>query len=170
MTKDMLIGEVIGIHGIRGELKVKPLTDDPMRFYDLKGIFLNSKGRSEYFEIDAVRLHKEAVLLQLREVKDRNTAEKYRGAEVRIERENAVDLVEDEYFISDLIGLQVTDGQKGDIGKISDILTTTGSVDTVEIQNSGKRIYVPFRKVYFHGVDLKAGTVTADIPEDFFSL
>lgn len=170
MKNDMLIGEVTGVHGVHGEIKIRPLTDVPERFYDLKGIYLNHKGHSEYFEIDGTRLHKGSILISLVTLKDRTRAEGYRGAEVWIKREDAVALTEDEYFISDLIGLHVEDKEKGKIGIIKNILTTTGSVDTVEIKTAEKLIYVPFRKIYFQKIDFETETATTDIPDEFFNL
>ena len=68
--------------------------------------------------------------------------------------------------------MRVIDAEKGDIGEIKDVLTGTGSVDTIEIKlkDTGKMLYVPFRNVFFKDWDLEAMTVSAKIPEDYFLL
>ncbi len=166
----MIIGKVLGAHGIRGELKVQPLTDDPGRFYDLDTVYLEKNGKKQAYDIDLVRMHKGNVLLTLDGINDRNASEKTIGAFVRIDREDAVDLDEDEYFIEDLIGMMVYNEQGDQIGKVKGIIQTSGTVDTVEIVTKEKTIYVPARKVYFKQVNLSEGKITADIPEELMTL
>lgn len=166
----MLIGEVTGVHGIRGELKIRPLTDDPGRYYELDVLTLRLKGKETTYPIELVRLHKGNVLLTLKGIRDRDMAEDCKGAEVLIDRDEAVDLEEDEFFITDLIGMTVKapDGQT--IGRVGNILQTTGSVDTVEINGPDKPIYVPFRKIYFISFDFENGEIQADIPVELMEL
>ena len=170
MNKTMMIGEVTGVHGIRGELKIRPITDDPGRFYELDEIILTKGNQSKSHPIEMVRLHKGFVLCALEDIKDRNLAETFKNYEVRIPREEAVDLDEDEFFISDLIGLAVADPAGRPIGKVKDVLTTTGSVDTIEIKTDSKTIYVPFRKEFFAEINFENNLITADIPDDYFEL
>ncbi|MDO4289201.1 MAG: ribosome maturation factor RimM [Eubacterium sp.] len=166
----MIIGKVLGAHGIRGELKVQPLTDDPGRFYDLDGVYLEKGGKRQAYNIELVRLHKGNVLLTLEGIADRNASEKAAAAMVCIDREDAVDLEEDEYFIEDLIGMTVLDEGGQVVGKVKNIIQTSGTVDTVEIVTADKTVYVPARKVYFKQVDLAAGKIVAAIPEELLTL
>lgn len=170
MRQTIIIGEIVGVHGIRGEIKIKPLTDDPGRFYDLDAVDVVYKGKRTNYEIEMVRLHKENVLLSLCGLRDRDAAEKLKGAMIEIDREEAVELEEDEYFITDLIGLQVIDPEGVTIGIIRNVLQTTGAVDTLEIKTAEKILFVPFRKIYFPKIDFEKGIAESDIPDDLMNL
>lgn len=170
MEDKIIIGEVIGVHGVRGELKIRPLTEDPGRFYDLDTLILVSRGKTRSYEIEMIRLHKGNVLLSAEGITTREQAEKLRGALVEIDRKEAVELAEDEFFVADLIGMTVVDAAGTVLGTVAGILDTTGSVDTVEIQMDGRSVYVPFRKAYFKAFDFEGNQVTADIPPVFLTL
>ena len=162
MEKHMVIGSVMGSHGIKGELKIKPLTDDLERFYDLSYVLVcQQKKITEY---------KNIILLTLEGNNDRNTSDLLRGASIEIRRKDAVNLEVDEFFITDLIGLQIVSETGDIIGTVNDVLQTTGSVDTLEIQMPNKKIYVPFRGIYFPDVDILEGKIIANIPEDLMNL
>ena len=172
MKDYMIIGEILGVHGVRGELKVKPLTDDAKRFSDLERVTVRHKGNIAEYTVSSVRYHQNQVWLCFEGVTDRTQAEAFRGALLSVPREESVPLAPGEFFIADLIGVRVIDAEKGDIGEIKDVLTGTGSVDTIEIKlkDTGKMLYVPFRNVFFKDWDLEAMTVSAEIPEDYFLL
>ncbi|MBC3898367.1 16S rRNA processing protein RimM [Acetobacterium malicum] len=164
----IIIGRILGVHGIKGELKVLPLTDDPGRFYDLDSITLiHDKAETDY-KITNCRLHKSNVLLFLEGITNRNDAETLTGREVGIPKELAVSLAEDEFFIEDLLGLPVyNDGQL--LGKITDVMQA-GGVDVYTI-TTGKKIYcVPARKLYFTEINVKAGRIDASIPQEILDL
>ncbi|MEG0378255.1 MAG: ribosome maturation factor RimM [Eubacterium sp.] len=167
----MIIGKILGAHGIRGELKVYPLTSDPGRFYELEQVYVGEENKQQTaHEIELVRLHKGNVLLTLKGINDRNASEKLIGRMVSINREDAVTLSEDEYFIEELIGMNVIDIDGKVIGVVKDILQTTGSTDTVEIKTPEKIICIPARKVYFLKVNVSEGIITVDIPEELMAL
>ena len=164
----IIIGRIIGVHGIKGELKVLPLTDDPGRFYDLESVTLVKGETEQEVAITACRLHKTNVLLFLDGVKTRNDAEALIGREVGISRELAVALNEDEFFVEDLIGLPVyNDGEL--LGKITDILQT-GGVDVYTITGGKKTYCVPARKIYFKAIDLGSRRIDAAIPQEILEL
>ncbi len=171
--KKLSIGLIQGVHGIHGEVKVKPLTDDPNRFFELTEVFVEDKNNKErLYKIEGVRLHKGLVLIKFENVNSRDDSQTLMHSLIKIPREEAVDLKEGEYFIADLIGLTVeayTDRQL--IGKIVDVLQTTGTVNNLEIRlENGKVIYVPFREVYFKDIDLTNQKILAEIPEEFYLL
>lgn len=166
----MVIGKILGAHGIRGELKVYPLTDDPGRFYGLDTVYVQHGQKQECCEVELVRLHKGNVLLTLKGVSDRSQSEKLIGRTVAVDREDAVALEEDEYFIEDLIGLDVTDTDGAPVGVVKDVIQTAGSVDNIEIKTPEKLVYVPARKIYFLKVDFENKRITADIPEELMNL
>ncbi|MDD3306699.1 MAG: ribosome maturation factor RimM [Acetobacterium sp.] len=164
----IIIGRILGVHGIKGEIKVLPLTDDPGRFYDLDSITLIHDKTEIDYRITNCRLHKNNVLLFLEGIANRNDAEALTGRDVGIPKELAVSLAEDEFFIEDLLGLPVyNDGQL--LGKITDVMQA-GGVDVYTIAE-GKKVYcVPARKLYFTEINVKAGRIDASIPQEILDL
>lgn len=164
----IIIGRILGVHGIKGEIKVQPLTDDPGRFYDLDAITLIDGKTEVDYKISNCRLHKNNVLLFIEGFTSRNEAEMLTGRQVGIPKELAVELAEDEFFIEELLGLPVyNDGQL--LGKITDVMQA-GGVDVYTI-TAGKKVYcVPARKLYFNEINVKAGRIDASIPQEILDL
>ncbi len=164
----IIIGRILGVHGIKGELKVQPLTDDPGRFYDLDEVILIDGKSEASYKIINCRLHKTNVLLVLDGITSRNDAEALTGREIGIPREQAVALAEDEFFIEDLLGLPVyNDGQL--LGKITDVMQA-GGVDVYTITAEKKVYCVPARKLYFTDINIKASRIDASIPQEILDL
>ncbi len=108
MLKSLIIGEIVNVHGVRGALKVTPLTDDPKRFRTLKQVTVShqnhKKTKKKIYAVVSAVLAGNFVLLQLEGIDDRDKAiEMLRGALLEIPREEAIVLPEDHYFIGDLI-------------------------------------------------------------------
>lgn len=164
----IIIGRILGVHGIKGELKVLPITDDPGRFYDLDAVTLIQGKTEKEYSITNCRLHKTNVLLFLEGITNRNDAEALIGSEVGIPKELAVELAEDEFFIEELLGLPVyNEGVL--LGKMTDVMQA-GGVDVYTI-SEGKKIYcVPARKIYFKDINVKAGRIDATIPKEILDL
>ena len=122
MDKLIIIGKITGAHGVRGELKVFPLTDDPRRFLKLKECIICGQNfeKPEDSSCTSARLDRGSVLLKLDGVLDRDKAELLRGRFIAVQRENAVKLKKDNYFITDLKGLKVIDDDRGDLGSVID--------------------------------------------------
>jgi len=164
----MIIGRILGVHGIKGEIKVLPLTDDPERFFDLETIRISKDKNWVEYTITGHRLHKNNVLLFLEGVITRNDAEALMGEHIAIDRELAVELNEDEFFIEDLLGLPVYNGDER-LGKLTDVMQT-GGID-VYIITGGKKTYcVPARKIYFDDIDIKEQRINATIPQEILEL
>ena len=164
----IIIGRILGAHGIKGELKVLPLTDDPGRYYDLEAItLLNGKIQQDYV-ITNCRLHKTNVLLFVDGVATRNDAEALIGREVGISRDLAVKLQEDEFFIEELLGLPVyNEGTL--LGKITDVMQA-GGVDVYTITGGPKTYCVPARKIYFKEINVNDRRIEATIPQEILEL
>jgi len=168
MKSLIIIGRILGAHGIKGELKVLPLTDDPSRYYDLESItLLNGKTQQDYV-ITNCRLHKTNVLLFVDGVATRNDAEALIGREVGIPRDLAVKLKEDEFFIEELMGLPVyNEGEL--LGKITDVMQA-GGVDVYTITEGKKTYCVPARKIYFKEINVNDRRIDATIPQEILDL
>ena len=105
MEPYLRVGVISSTHGLKGEVKVFPTTDDPERFRELKQVFLDTGKEYLPLKITGVRFFKNQVILKFKEFQDINEVERYRGRDLLITRDQAVPLEENENFITDLIDL-----------------------------------------------------------------
>ena len=156
------VGSITQTHGIRGEVKVFPLTDDISRFKNMKNLLLDG-GKDGYItlEVENVRPQKNLVILKFKGIDNINDIEKYKGKGLYVTKENRVPLKKDEYFIADLIGLSVYTDENPDevFGTISDVLTT-GANDVYDIEMAdGKSVLLPAIKDCILNVDVENNRV-----------
>jgi len=119
--RDILrVGKIVNTHGLKGEMKVIPLTDDMRRYDDLEFVLLDGKE----VKIEKVKYQKDRVILKLENIDIIEEAEKLKNKYLEIPREYAVELEEDTYFITDLIGCNVVDTDGKDLGQIYEVLQT----------------------------------------------
>ncbi len=136
--QDLLqVGVITTTHGIRGEVKVFPTTDDVNRFKKLKYVILNDGKEQLELEISSVKFFKNLVILKFKGIDNINDIEKYKKAGLYVTRENAIPLKENEYFIADLIGLSAVSDEGEVLGIISDVLQT-GANDVYVIEKAGQ--------------------------------
>lgn len=142
--EDMLrVGVISSTHGIKGEVKVFPTTDDVKRYNNLKKVFINVNQNKtvknqieiKQLEITGVKYFKQFVIVKFKGIDNINDIEKYKGLDLYVLREDAVKLQKDEYFITDLIGLKVIDEDNNLVGKLEDVLQT-GANDVYVIKAS----------------------------------
>ena len=154
--EDLLkVGVITSTHGIRGEVKVFPTTDDAKRFKKLKNVILDNGKEKIDMEIASVKFFKNMVILKFKGIDDINDVEKYKKAELYVTRENAVPLKKDEYFIADLIGIEVTSDEGEALGVIDDVLQT-GANDVYVIKKAGcQDLLVPAIKACIKEVDIE---------------
>lgn len=138
MENLLQVGVITTTHGIRGEVKVFPTTDDPKRFLDLKNVILDDGKTTLDLEIQNVKFFKNLVILKFKGIDNINDIEKYKKAGLYVTREDAVELEEDEYFIADLIGMDVISDEGEQLGMISDVLQT-GANDVYVISRKGQK-------------------------------
>ncbi len=163
------VGKILNVHGVKGEVKVFPLTDNIERFYSLKKVFIQENHSIIPLNISNIRIHKNLVLLTFNEIKDRNQAEKYKGLYIDIQRKDAVKLSKDQYFIGDLIGISVFSPEEELIGTIKEVLQI-GPTDIYVIETDEKEILVPALKDIFKKIDIANKTALALIPKDLMDL
>ncbi len=143
MKQLLEIGQIVNTYGIKGYLKVVPYTDDITRFEQLETIYVETKKELKECTIEQVKYSKNLVLLKLKGIDDINVANEYKNCYLKIEREKAVKLPEDTYFIVDLIGIEVYSDEKETLGKIVDVFPT-GSNDVYVVKDElGKQILLP---------------------------
>lgn len=152
------IGQICNTHGIRGEVKLNPWTDDLYDLLELEVLYLKD---GTVLHVESARVHKNTVIFKFREVENMNAAEKMRGTTIYTEK---TPLPEGRYYIKDLIGLTAVD-ENGAFGKLTDVFNT-GANDIYEIKtNDGKTLYVPVIEGVIGDVDLENGTIFVTIPE-----
>lgn len=156
--EDLLqVGIITTTHGLRGEVKVFPTTDEPARFKKLKTVILDTEMGNTELEIESVRFFKNMVILKFKGIDDINDVEKYRKRGLFVTRANAVELKENEYFIADLIGLSVISDEGEELGEIKNVLKT-GANDVYVIAKEGaKDLLVPAIHECVRKVDIFGG-------------
>ena len=142
--EDLLqVGAITSTHGVRGEVKVFPTTDDAKRFSKLKEVELETKEGTVTLHIKGVKYFKQFVILKFAEYDSLNDVESIKGRKLFVTRRNAVKLQKDEYFIADLIGLKVFDEEKQLEGTLVDVLQT-GANDVYDITLAdGRNLLLP---------------------------
>lgn len=153
--EDLLqVGAITQTHGLRGEVKVFPTTDDAKRFKKLKEVILDTGREKIPLEIESVKFFKNLVILKFKGIDNINDIERYKGKALYVTRENAVKLKKDEYFIADLIGVEIYDETDTNIGVLENVITT-GANDVYEIKLSdGRDLLLPAIKQCVLEVDM----------------
>lgn len=142
--EDLLqVGGIANTHGIRGEVKIFPTTDNPKRFNELDKVKLDTGKEYLELEIERVRFYKQFVILKFKGLDHINDIEKYKGKGLWITREQAVKLEEDEYFIMDLIGMPVYNEEMEKIGYMKDVMTTGANDVYVIDRENEKELLLP---------------------------
>lgn len=159
--EDLLqVGVITTTHGVRGEVKVFPTTDDANRFKKLKNVILDTGKEQLDLEIAQVKFFKNLVILKFKGIDNINDIEKYKGKSLYVTRENAVKLKKNEYFIADLIGLKAVSEDGTELGKITYVLQTGANDVYVVQQEDGQEVLIPAIRDCVLNVDLEAGIMT----------
>ena len=170
MEKMLRVGVISSTHGVRGEVKVFPTTDDATRFKTLKQVLLDTGKETIALEIENVKFFKNMVILKFKGYDNINDIEKYKSKDLLIPREEAVELEEDEYFIADLIGLTVVDESGSELGVLKDVLET-GANDVYIVQmKSGQELMLPAIYDCILDVDLEGSKMTVHVLDGLMDL
>ncbi len=163
MEDFLQVGIITTTHGVRGEVKVFPTTDDAERFRKLDQVIVDDGKQQRTFEIVSVKFFKNQVILKFKGIDDMNEAEKLRKATLWVTRGQAVPLKENEYFIADLIDLSVVTEEGEQLGKIGDVLQT-GANDVYVIKKQGTAdLLIPAIQECIKNVDLENGRMTVHL-------
>ena len=164
--EDLLqVGVITTTHGIRGEVKVFPTTDDAHRFDYLKSVLLDTGKELCELDIERVKYFKQYVILKFKDVDDINDIEPYKGKSLYVTREFAVPLKENEYYIADLIDMKVFLEDGSFFGTLKDVMET-GANDVYVMQTEAfGEVLVPAIKDCIKAVDVEQGTMTIHLLE-----
>lgn len=170
MEEMLRVGVISSTHGVRGEVKVYPTTDDSERFLDLDQVTLDTGREQITLEIQNVKFFKNMVILKFKGYDNINDIEKYKGKDLLIHRDQAVELKEDEYFVTDLMGLKVVAEEGTVLGILKEVIPT-GANDVYVVQpENGKELLLPAIKDCILNVDLEKGIMTIHLMDGLLEL
>jgi 16S rRNA processing protein RimM len=166
--KYLLLGEILRPHGVRGEMRLKILTDYPERVAEIDTVYIGQGSHDEYarpYRVESARFHKKYLLLKVEELPDRDAVDPMRGLYVMVDMANAVPLDDDEIYLYELIGMTVQTDEGDALGQIKDVLET--GANDVYIVNSPRygELLIPAHDETLLDVNLEQKTVTMTLPD-----
>jgi len=162
----LAVGEVLGAHGIRGEIKVEVLTDDPERYRGFRHVLIGPPDQEPVaWPLEAYRLHKGRALLKLDGCDDRNCAEAMRGQLVQIPIDQAVQLEDEEYYEHQIVDLEVWTGDGEYLGKVVEVLYTGANEVYVVQTEHASEVLIPAIDSVVRSIDVDAGRIVVDLME-----
>ena len=163
MKERLEVGQIVNTFGIKGFVKVYPYVDDIKRFDNLKNVYAKQKDKEQRLEIQEVKYQKNMVLLKFKTIETIEEAEKLRNSYLEIDRKDAIPLEEGEYFIADLLGLDVVLDTGEKLGILEDIYNT-GSKDIYVVKNEqGKSFLLPYISEVIKSIDLQKEKITVHL-------
>lgn len=170
MEQFLKVGIISSTHGIRGQVKVYPTTDDIRRFDGLKTVILRAKGTEQTLHVEAVQYFKQFVIIKFKEYNSINDVEQYKNAALFVTREDAVPLEEDEYFIADLIGLTAETDEGKTLGTVADVIQT-GANDVYVVHTAEDReLLLPAIRDCVRSVDMETGKIIVHLMDGLLEL
>lgn len=165
MEKMFQVGVISSTHGVRGEVKVYPTTDDVKRFKKLKEVILDTGREKKTLEIESVKFFKQFAILKFKGIDNINDIEKYKGKSLFVDREHAVRLRKDEYFIADMIGMQVVTDDGEDFGTLKEVIETgANDVYIIDTKEHGE-VLIPAIKQCILNVNVEQGIMQIHLME-----
>jgi len=160
------IGKVVGVHGVKGALRVYSYAESPSIFQaNILLLLRNAEGLEKRYPVCWAKTHAKGMLLALEGINDRDTAASLIGFEIFIDKTHLPDLEEGTYYWSDIIGLAVHDTEDAYLGRVTSVFAT-GSNDVFVVTKGGNETLVPaLERVVLH-IDLASGRMTVDLPEN----
>ena len=160
----IIVGKIVAPHGVRGDVRVVPLTDFPDRFYELKEVRIDD---GKVLKVQAVRPNKALLLVKFEGLDDRNAVEPLRGKLLKITRQQLVKLPEGRYFVFDIVGLKVYDEDGVFLGIITDVLATGSNDVYITEQDGQKPLLIPALKEVVKVIDVPGGRMVVKLQEEW---
>ncbi|MCG8570840.1 MAG: ribosome maturation factor RimM [Spirochaetes bacterium] len=167
LSNYLKIGFIRKPHGLKGEVKILPLTDNPQRFKKLKKIYIELNNDLKQVQVKAAKVLANDLILQFEEFTSINEVEQLRNCYLYIDRADGVKLEEWEYYSQDLIGCDVVFKDEI-IGKVTDLLNTGANDNLAILTISGKEVVYPFLRHYLVQVDIIKKVIEINQYEGFF--
>lgn len=169
----VVVGQITGPHGVRGEVKIRPLTDYPERFYGMETLCLFRQGEpAGSWSVRSMRelAGRGLFLASLEGIDDMDAAEQLRGCTIEIDPAERVPLPENEFWISDLAGLEARSEDGTRLGFVKDVVDSGASQLLVIADDSGRDHYIPAVPEFFRSADLQTRTVTIRLIDGLWEL
>ena len=154
------VGVITSTHGIKGEVKVFPTTDNVKRFKKNMEIILDTGKENIQLTVESVKFFKQFVILKFKGIDNINDIEKYKTKSLYVTRANAVRLRKDEYFIADLLGVDVWEDNDEKLGVLKDVIETGANDVYVITLEDGKELLIPAIKECILDVDVENRKMT----------
>lgn len=163
MEQYIRVGTITSTHGLKGEVKVYPTTDDKRRFSDLEYVYLDEKHHRRQLFVESARYFKQMVILKFEELDRIEDVESLKGCDLFVDREHAVPLEEGEYYIADLIDMTVVTNDGVTLGILTDVMET--GANDVYIVNSDQygEILIPAIEQCIKSTDIESGVMTVEL-------
>lgn len=144
MMEDLLqVGAIASTHGVRGEVKIYSMTDDVNRFRELKEVYLDTGKEMKLLHIQSCKFFKNQPILKFEEFNNINDIEGYKRCGLYVNRENAIQLAPNEFFVADMIGATVYEENEKVLGTLIDVLETGANDVYVVKRENGKEVLLP---------------------------
>ncbi|WP_418462005.1 ribosome maturation factor RimM [Frisingicoccus sp.] len=163
MEEYLRVGVISNTHGVRGEVKIFPTTDDISRFKKLKQCVIDTGREQIAVEVESCKFFKQTPILKFKSIDTLNDVERYKGKDLLVSREHAVKLKKNEFFIVDLIGLQVVSDEGQDIGVLTDVLQTGANDVFVVKTGEGDEVLIPYIEQCVPEIRPETGKVTVHL-------
>lgn len=163
MISELQVGVITQTHGIKGEVKVFPTTDDASRFKKLKDVIMDTGRERLNMEIEGVKFFKQYVIVKFKGYDSINDVEKYKSAKLYVTRDKAVKLKKDEYFVADLIGMRVITEDGLPFGILKDVMATGANDVYVVARENESEVLLPAIRECVREVDMEQGVITVHI-------
>lgn len=154
------IGVISSTHGLKGEVKVFPTTEDVKRFSEIEEVYLDTGKEELLLKIQSVRYFKQFAIVKFEGIDNINDVEKYKGMNLLVTRDHAVPLDEDEYYVADLMNLKVILEDGTEFGKLTDVMETGANDVYVVTRTEGSEVLLPAIKQCIKNIDMDKRTMT----------
>ena len=149
MKEFLTVGQIINTHGVKGEVKVYPLTDNTKRFRKLKKVYIDGIEKNILW----CKIQPDKIIMKIEGIESPEIAMKYKNKYLEVDRENAVTLEKGRYFVADIIGCRVIDEDENNIGTVFDVIFT-GSNEVYWVKGSEEDVMVPALKSIVAKMDM----------------
>ena len=166
MADRFQVGVVASTHGLHGEVNVFPTTEDPNRFKKLKKVMLHTqRGENLELDVQSAKFFKKFVIVKFKQFNTIEEVEKFRGCELTIDRKDALKLAPGEFYVADMIGLDIVDEEGNKLGVLTDVLQT-GANDVYEMTRDGDdKVYIPAIKDCVKEIDMEEKRIVIHVME-----
>ena len=161
-NEKLRVGVIVRPHGLAGEVKVFPTTDEPEKFSSLEKVYIETKTGTLTLKVDKAHYFKQFVIVHFEGLDRIEDIEPFVKKDLWIDRENAVGLEENEYYIADLLGMKVVTDEGEELGRIKDVMDT-GANDVYIVETAGGEVLLPAIRQCILKVDVHADLMTVHL-------